>query len=311
MSRRTVILVLICSCSQAWGVGPSIQRTGAVNAVVQMRAGDDPLGVTATGSVVAKRIDSAGMGWLCVLTADHVAGAGFTGIGFGDGDPPPLTFAADDSLTFRAPFGGADLAVIGVPYGSPDGFFESLEPLSLAPSDPGSLIGTQFSQIGYGWTGVPIEGGLGLATQPRAGVKGFQNNVVERVRPFGGVFTPYAYTALEWDFNQPGASGAVVGEGSSFNGDSGSPYLIGSPTAVTLESGAVMEHFTIGIAAVHTYGDSSREHGWVGSGDHIPGGGVAITPGVAEWIGARCAEVPAPGSLAVVLVLGLAARRRR
>lgn len=308
MIRRLTALAGCALGVPALAVGPSNQTTGAVSSVVQMRPDDSALDTTATGSVVRKVVDSSGVGWLCVLTADHVAGAGYTRIGFGDGNPGAQVFGGDDSLVFRAPEGGADLALVGVRYGTPDSFFDALSPLALAPASAQSRVGSLFTQPAYGWTG-EIDG-AGMNTLARAGVKGFQNNVVERVRQVGSAFIPYAYAALEWDFNAPGGAGSVLGEGSSYNGDSGAPYLIAGAQTVTLSDGSVMEIFTGSIAAVHTYGDSSSFHGWVGSGDHLPGGGVAITPEIAAWVEERCAAVPAPGAL-LVLGLGAFARRRR
>lgn len=312
MRARTTILAGLLGVSPALAVGPSHQTVSAVSAVVQMRPDDSPLDTTATGSVVRKVVDTSGVGWLCVLTADHVVESGYTHIGFGDGNPTGTTFGGDDSLLFRAPLGGADVAVVGVRYGTPDAFFDSLNPLSLAPASAPSRVGTVFSQLGYGWTGEMDFAGSRMVTVPRAGVMGFQNNTVERVRQIASPFLPYSYTALEWDFNAPGGPGAVDGEGSSFNGDSGAPYLIESAVPVVLGDGSTINVFTRGIGAVHTYGDSTAYHGWLGSGDHIPGGGVAITPELADWIEAQCLAVPAPGGGLVLIVLaGVGLRRAR
>jgi hypothetical protein len=300
-------LVWLAFPSLALGVGP-VGQTGIPRPeIVQMRPGTEEVPVTATGSIISAFIDSSDNAWLCVLTADHVAAAGVTGIAFGNGNPVDRVLMADESLIFRSE-GGADLSVLGVRYGAPDDFFRSLRPLALAPQAPTALLGASFTQIGFGETGVVTDNGM--ARVARAGVQGVQNNRFERVRTIDSIFSPYTYTALEWDFDQPGSANAVTGEGSSFAGDSGSPYLIAQPSPMQLESGGSMWTFMDSIAAVHTYGDGSSVHGWVGSGDHIPGGGVAITPDLAQWIQARCSMVPAPGT-SVLLVLLAAARRRR
>ena len=294
----------------ALAVGPANQTAPSPAAIVQMRPHAGEVTVTATGSVIRKFTDSAGDGWLCVLTTDHVAEAGYTGISFGDGNPAGNYFGGPETIIRRAPLFGADLAVIGIKYGTPDSFFHALAPLQLLAANPNTRVGASFTQFGYGYTG---ELDLALSTMhtvARAGVSGFQNNRIERVRQFGSAFTPYSYTALEWDFNDPSSSGALFGEGSTFNGDSGSPYLIDSLSYVSVLDGTIMPVFTQGIMAVHAYGDGSTSHGWLGTGDHIPGGGVAITTEIAQWIDAQCLAVPAPGAFAIV-AMGLCVRRGR
>lgn len=298
MTPRLVAILAIASPTWiAHAVGPSNQTSPAPTAVVQMRPDGGEHAVTATGSVIRKVVDASGAAWLCILTTDHVAAAGYTGISFGDGNPPSNYFGGSDSIIRRAPAFGADLAVIGVRYGTPDAFFESLNPLQLLAADPSTRIGTTFTQFGYGFTGELDSALSTMQTAARAGVSGFQNNRIERVRAFGSTFTPYSYSALEWDFNDPASINAVLGEGSTFNGDSGSPYLIEDISYVSLLDGSSMPVFTRGIAAVHAYGDGSQSHGWLGSGDHIPGGGVAITLDIATWIDAQCLAIPAPGVL--------------
>jgi hypothetical protein len=284
----------------ALAVGPSNQTSPSPQAIVQMRPNGEELATTATGSVIRKFTDASGDGWLCVLTTDHVAAAGYTGISFGDGNPASNFRGGPDTIVRRAPLSGADLAVVGIRYGTPDSFFHALTPLQLLASDPNARVGTTFTQFGYGFTGELDNSLSTMHTVARAGISGFQNNRIERVRNFGSAFTPYSYAALEWDFNDPSSAGAVFGEGSTFNGDSGSPYLIQSLSYVSLLDGSTMPVFTQGIMAVHAYGDGSASHGWLGSGDHIPGGGVAITQDVAQWIDAQCLAVPTPGAFALV-----------
>ncbi len=307
---RAISLPILLLAAPALAVGPSTQLLSNPS-VVQMRADDSELAATATGSIVHKLIDTSGNGWLCILTADHVAQAGYTRIGFGNGNPPATSLGGSSSLVFSAAHTGADLALIGVPYGPADSFFDSISPLALAPADPTSRVGTTFSQPAYGSTGTLDTATQRLITLDRAGVQGFQNNTIERTRLFSIPFLSYSYTALEWDFNQPGSIASVPGEGSSFNGDSGAPYLIAAPSPITLDDGSIAHVFSQGIAAVHTYGDSSREHGWLGSGDHIPGGGIAITHDLAAWIDAACTQVPAPASLPLLAAASLFASRRR
>lgn len=292
----------------ALGVGPAHQTGTPRPEIVQMRTSSAEVGVTATGSIISAFIDSTSTAWLCVLTADHVAAAGATGIAFGNGNPVDRILMADESLIFRSD-AGADVSVLGVRYGVPDDFFRSLQPLSLAPLVPESLLGRSFTQVAFGETGELTD--AGMARVARAGVQGVQNNRFERVRSITpSAFNPYSYAALEWDFDQPGSANAIAGEGSSFAGDSGSPYLTSLPSLLTLASGESMWTYTDSIAAVHTYGDGSSVHGWVGSGDHVPGGGVAITPELSHWITAQCGLVPSPGC-SILLTMAVAARRRR
>lgn len=298
--------------------GPSNQVIGStpgsrLHSVVQLRPDASEVPVTASGSVIGRHVDTSGVGWLCVLTADHVVAAGFTSIAFGNGAPPSGgAFGGQGDWVFRSEEGGPDIAVLGIRYGAPDDFFASIVPLSLAPTDPALLVGQSFTQVGYGWTGELDAPNQTMRSVARSGVKGFQNNVVERIRNVNGLLGNYAYQAADWDFQEPGSAEAVVGEGSSFNGDSGSPYMLREREMVTLDDGTQMEVFSDGIGAVHTYGDGSSGHGWLGSGDHIPSGGVVITPAIEAWIVDRCLMVPTPGaSVCISIGFLLAFRRKR
>ncbi|MCA9287260.1 MAG: hypothetical protein KDA05_01670 [Phycisphaerales bacterium] len=327
-----------------------------LNSVVEINwgvAGGTRIG---TGSIISKHNDAdPNFAWYCVLTADHVANpAGTIGnavIGFGDTGAQGV-FGGADNIIRRAPLPAAmggmgapvDLAVIGVRVPK-NAFFDQVSPLAMLPTTQAQATNQQFTQPGYGGTGDFVAADpmnalpAGMTTAGPDHTKRFQNNVITGPTNAnynaGGV--AYAYGSIQWSFDMPAAPGAhgaahnfLVAEGTSYGGDSGSPYLVSQmstqfvgnfdrPGAGSdwdfgpMHAGDDMPLFTNVIIGVHAWGVTPAG-GFPGG--VVPygrlAGGVPLTQANIDWITAQCAIVPAPGS-GILLAFGgiLAAKRRR
>jgi hypothetical protein len=308
--------------------GPTQQRMpwraagSTLNSIVEVNAG----GFFGTGSVVCRMVGTDGNLWAGVLTADHVASpGGFTGqtIKFGD-NAAQGTFGGGNNAWYRQ-YNNVDIAMVAVNFGANNAanpnlaFFNSIQPLTVTVA-PGSHMGRQFTEVGYGGTGTFAAGGMnGMGAD---GNKRFQNNQISGSRNITGQYT---YASVEWSFDPAPAAGFLVAEGLSFGGDSGGPYLTNSPDVQAVAAfnrpgqnnwpGGDMAIFKNAIFAVHTYGNSTpagfNAYTAVG-GAYTYGGGVPITSEIAGWVNEMCMQIPAPASLPVLaLSLMWCARRRR
>jgi len=284
-----------------------------------------------TGTVIGKR-QIGNDYWLCVLAANHVVafpennyrynGAPLT-IAFGNrgGNDPQfntrIVFTATDSVNnpadpHRGFFGGdlPDLAVIGVQVNRD--IYNRVPVYSLSAAPPGNY--TDFTIVGYGdtgWRDLDANNNFIGYTRQRntGGIKRFANNAVKRrfrdnsptfdlARFFRGAF-------IEWDLTI--GAGAVPGEGVTFPGDSGAPYFASAWNDIEID-GNQIPILTDAILAVHHGGRDIYKNGDVGWG-------TELIQGYRQWIEAKCALVPEPGSLLVLLsgsgwVLLLYRRRR-
>jgi hypothetical protein len=287
-----------------------------------------------TGAVIGKRHirrQNADEYWLCVLTANHVVarrennyvyrGEGVI-IAFGDlsrfdyGENASMVFAAMNSVNdlndrHRNFFGGdkPDLAVIGVKVNRD--IFNRVRVYSL--SDPPGR-GQKFTIVGYGNTGKEVKNQHGsvVGYQEQAnsfGIKRFANNVILRSnRRFTNNF--FSYVMLEWDLTI--GAGSVQGEGVPFHGDSGAPYFtIDWNEEINIGKNQI-RIATNGIGGVQSRGYPEYR---IDANPPQIAIGVALIDGYRRWIEAKCALVPEPGSLLVLLsgsgwVLLLYRRRR-
>lgn len=212
---------------------------------------------TGTGTIIDKRVDPrTGMGWLCVLTADHVvAGAANIRIAFGDNAAeglfggvigPAVEVYRGQPAARVGGLDGVDIAVVRIRFGMPNAFYNAIRPATLAPwqpGDPGTVLGgviNQFTEVGYGGTATFVNGGLDFGAAD--GNKRFQNNRLERVvnmnyrHPVTN--DAYIYPAVDWTFDRAAAQATnmgvplpagqqpfLVAEGLSYGGDSGGPYF--------------------------------------------------------------------------------------
>jgi hypothetical protein len=140
-------------------------------------------------------------------------------------------------------------------------------------------------------------------------IKRFANNAVKQ--RFGGDSPASDLTRffrgafIQWDLTI--GAGAVPGEGVTFPGDSGAPYFASALDEIEIDGNQIPIR-TDAILAVHHSGRDSYRNGNVGHG-------TELIQGYRQWIEAKCALVPEPGSLLVLLsgsgwVLLLYRRRR-
>ncbi len=342
--------------SVATATGPTQQTapvfapiTHSVNSIVQVY-GENNAGVIqgwGTGSIIGRTTDMSDpmnpVGWLCVLTANHVVEkTPRQTISFGDKAMFPGAngrFGFNGSWVMTHP--SLDIALVAVPYGAPDFFFDNLTLLTTVANDPDDLVNNnaKFTQFGYGLTGRFAQGGMNTldADDPDAptvfgnAYKRFQNNRIERHRnnlQTENRINPYS--GVDFDFDKLPAAGPADAffnaEGLSYAGDSGGPYMTtdsfftftsafvrpddADGTVVPDWAGGLMEIYTNSIIAVHTYGNSNINIGGFSAYGSI-GGGIPITADLKFWIDSHCMLVPAPGSVSILVTIGVLAIRRR
>jgi len=281
-----VVIALVGLAASTTGVlatGPDQQRLpwragldannkySRLNSVVQVST-NTGLG---TGTVIGTR-QVGNDHWLCVLTADHVVrGSNNIQVRFGDNGAIG-TFGGADSWHIQR--GQDDMAVVAVrlnaaPAGLPGVTAAQFASRLNFPSfianlhNPSSVIGEDFTQVGYGGYGNwdtrpngPVEVRPGIRTTTASiaipgdpnnrryfphidNTKRFQNNRIERTRQILQREDPndpnsairYSYTAIEFDLDVPLALGQpnndlLAGEGISYAGDSGGPYFYNNLT---------------------------------------------------------------------------------
>jgi hypothetical protein len=330
--RLAALLSLLMALNALFATAPDQQRIPP-----NSQAWDTYYGVVmvggamfGTGAVIHKRHirrQNADEYWLCVLTANHVVARRennfeYRGervdIGFGDRDNPIIFERADMVFAVKSDrpdpdrnlLGGhvPDLAVIGVKVNQD--IFNRVQSYSLVepPAIPPPPI--EFTIVGYGYTGDEVwEQGRFIGYRERPGplgIKRFANNTILNADWFNQTGTPFSFVAIEWDLTI--GAGAVPGEGVPFHGDSGAPYFTDGWGEINID-GRQIPIATDGIMGVHTWGYREYRHA-----EQIARG-VALIDGYRRWIQAKCALVPEPGSLLVLLsgsgwVLLLYRRRR-
>ncbi|MGO9109088.1 MAG: PEP-CTERM sorting domain-containing protein [Thermoguttaceae bacterium] len=294
-----------------------------------------------TGSIIGSMVDpTTDIGYFCVLTAAHNFPSS-TAIGFGDfgrngnnansfADTYPIVSVQTGGST-----GKKDLAVAMVKYGPVDDFFDDVQDLSLwaAPAISDSALQTyvtsgttainSFTEIGYGNTGTPhYTSGVqdGFIPQDSTGIQRFQNNTRSGVN-VDAAHGAYTYTDFTWTPGPVSPGNPNLGTGSSFMGDSGGPYLLSSPTTLTIAgltdvfgNAVGNQNITLNtdsIFAVHTFGDNNNPQ--LFSDANITSGGVLLTAADETWIESVCV-VPEPSTLVLLIVAcatGLWFRGRR
>jgi hypothetical protein len=281
-----------------------------LNSVVQMSflngGNNQTLG---TGSIIDK-FTVRGVGYFCVLTADHVIAGGATRISFQNGNGVPLTtFPIDYSLRFIGANGvdRPDMALSLVRFGAPNAAFNNVVNLSLIN---GAAIaqGAGISVVGFGNTGAinPVTNVLSVQAGT-AGTKRYQNNLVS-ARPaiIDGI---YRYQGVEAQYNVPG----VAGEGGTFGGDSGAPYFSSSTTFDPDDGGPLPALRNNTIAAVHTLGVNVYNNGTPHAGVDVFTYRQAIVDTCNLYQSTLVAS-PEPTSVSLLVitsVVGVVLRRRK
>jgi hypothetical protein len=303
-----------------------------------------PANTFGTGSVIDAGTLKNGNGFFCVLTADHVAETPLSGkkmafnIGFGNN---PLNHVSKVvAFAGGGPTGKEDIAVQIVDYGkAPDAFFNAIKAnafqlntnfgkADFGKKTPDGPVGEQFTQAGYGLSGNFNNATGAYSSSIDDNNKRFQDNMLTKVTAglnpaySGGVYT---YDAAIWNPLAPGTGWGKAG-GSTFGGDSGSPYLVGdqqmtnasfnyAPTGDTtgnMQKGPfpIMTDFIMGV---HTFGFDPSD-----TKPPDENFGVYLSADDDAWIEKECAAllVPEPSSLTLsALAAGgmfaLAAVRRR
>jgi hypothetical protein len=325
-----------------------------------------------TGSIIGTRV-VGNVGYFCILTADH----NFPGsklIGFGDKNPGAAagTFANTFNITRNIQIGTADMDIAFARFGAIPAngpglqFWNDVKNNTLGIWNPPNVTDAQlinyvkanvasFTQIGYGLTGNPVYNFVNgqqigftnpplntaanyVAAQAVAGVQRFQNNF-----PTGGTLNfggpTYNYTTVDWMGHIPTLPNG--GEGTSFRGDSGGPYLLenkaianiaGLPNPYLLNPPANyvnqidpnnnaqllpqnIQYYTNTIFAVHTYGNNNNPQLY---SDNLNSGGDLITSAQKNAIQKFCANAnptPEPSTcvllgIGVVVLVSLAPRWR-
>jgi hypothetical protein len=327
--RALLFLVLVSSAVQA--TAPIQQRTNpaafdnlySVVDMVASRTAD-----IGTGSIIDKHINVNGIGFFCVLTADHNF-PDAKAIGFGDWGtaPNPANGFASVYPVVALGTGGStgtkDIAVAIVRYGAVDAFFNGVEELDLwsppAGNDAALAVHTnanvnKFTEVGFGNTGVPHYAmGVqdGFTPQDSFGTQRFQNANRTSVN-LNAAHGAYTYTDVRW-FPQPVSPGNPdLGGGSSFQGDSGGPYFLTDEVTKTIAGltdvfgNAVgnqnIDLFTNTIFAVHTFGNNKNPQLFSDSSTTDPHGGVLLSAGDVEWIHEIC-HIPEPGTAVLLIIM--------
>ncbi|HEY4761860.1 MAG TPA: PEP-CTERM sorting domain-containing protein [Thermoguttaceae bacterium] len=280
-----------------------------------------------TGSIIHK-MDIEGIGYFCVLTADHNF-PNSTAIGFGDWGtaPNPANAFATTYPIIHVESGGStgtkDIAVATVRYGPTDLFWASIKELSLwaAPSGTDNQLATytnaninDFTEVGYGNTGTPrFVGGVqvGFDTVNSSGIQRFQNNERKGVN-VNAAHGGYTYTDFTWTPDPVSPGNPDLGNGSSFGGDSGGPYFLDDVVTKTV-TGLIdvfdtavppqdIDLYTDTIFAVHTFGNNNNPQLF---SDNIDHGGVLLSAADIAWIATACVPEPSSVVMLIMCTLGL------
>jgi hypothetical protein len=278
-----------------------------------------------TGTIVGHH-NMNGVGWFCVLTADHVLSStgqfggalvSKPGIAFGNSSKPTSGNSpyrpAGPRVRRNGANGTSDLAVIGVRYGAFNATYDDL----VRTVVPATAF-FEFSDIGYGNEGrlVNFDGAGGPDGYQAQNLFGTQRYFNDKVGSFQANFSfiGYTYEAAHWFIDDPAAIGSIQGSGTTFGADSGSPYF--SSDLMTDTNNDILEFFTDNVFAVHTGPAATqmylgKQYKPYGYNNH----GVALSSADVDWIRASCDVVTVPEPTAFVLlvlaIVGVVQLRRR
>jgi hypothetical protein len=240
-----MVAFLVLCPSVSYATGPNNQFVpnpapanantfSSVVGVVSVDAAGD-VDAVGTGTVIDSRIVN-GVGYLCVLTADHVVKAGVSRIVFPNfvrGMPPPgvgtKPIVNQRQVAGIAPGQNVDANVILVRYGTPDAFYFNVPDKTLAS---GVGVGNKLADIGFGQTGTPNFNAQGnlvslTATGGGEGDKRYQNNLLTGFFPnnTSPAHGAYKENDIEFTFDAQGTANFTAGEGYGYRGDSGGPLF--------------------------------------------------------------------------------------
>ena len=335
-----VAVGFLISPHHALAIAPSQQQTNpaagtTLNSVVRMVA-NATTGV-GTGSIIDTSLGGFGSGYFFVLTADHNFPSA-TGISFGTNLGGPFNPVYNVVNVARGgASGNEDIALAAVLYGTPNAFFNNVDPLGLwnPQGNNGDALTSyvmssvaSFTEIGDGISATPHYnvGGTqdGWTPQARAtanfGVQRFQNNF-----PTGAIAGdaandfPYVNNSVDWHPHNPSAPN--TGEGTSFAGDSGGPYLLEDPTTSVISGlsdpnnqggtlpNQTIQYYTDTIFAVHDFGDNANPALY---SDAMDNGGDILSAADITWIQQNeISLIPEPATGALILAVSAFAMLRR
>jgi hypothetical protein len=323
--------ILLMSLSAAFATGPNNQvvpnpATAGFNTLSSVVAVENVTGGvivgsgTGSGTVIDSYVNpSTNIGYLCVLTADHVVTGGANMISFPNvtlGAAPPA--AGTYPIIARQQVAGigvgqnVDANVVLVQYGAPDAFYFGVPDKSLVTSVG---VGNQLSEVGFGVTATPNFTGANLTslTQQASatyGTKRYQNNLLTAFVP-NNIHGAYKENDVTYTFDAQGTPNFIAGEGFGFPGDSGAP-LFNNTTTFDPGGGLPLVDATDSIAGVDVFGPTGT----------IANGAVELTVDVFDYsanIETACATVmaavPEPSAALLLSVSSvcvcLACRHRR
>jgi hypothetical protein len=315
LSSFMALIMIVCVAAGAWApparaVGPTNQLLTTpyvfnnadpqnlpklrTNSIVQIDTNDGigfPTGTRATGAVIQSRIIN-GVGYFCVLTADHVLNGTTTAkdfISFANSAAENQSSAPQYPVVRYARVPGdngetVDLSVAVVRFGDPnDSLYTRTLDENIAAISVGG--GRARTEIGFGRrTGQNDDG----TTDPLVGVantygfKRYQNQKTTRTlnnfaRTYNGA--AYAYHSITYTFDAVGGANRVAGEGFGFAGDSGGPLLIDAEVNSANLNGQNNSIFTNFIAGVEAFGDNDTSKDPDGAGPLGVGEGAAVDAG--------------------------------
>lgn len=246
-----------------------------------------------TGTIFSKGILN-GTPWISVITAEHVVPTNTVTMRFGASGGTAYT--ADPVRIYRGGASGTlDIAIAW--FALDMATYNTVNPksLMLAPA-----AGSTFSNLGRGNTGSEkwVSGNwVGYNNAGTYGTLRFANNSIRTINS----------TDMDWTNTDPRTAGAVLGEGPSWPGDSGSSYFAQNSVNVTTSLGT-FPVFTDGIIGIHAWGqrngDGSKDWGFTS-------GGTPMSQPVLDWALSYAVPVPEPATMAVVALGALAMLRRK
>ncbi len=351
MFRDKMIRVSACSLvlfatMAATATGP-IEQNSSISGIPRLlsHVNISNTGGLGSGTIIDKKVDANGDGWLCVLTADHVV-RGATNHVIGVGSGTLTTYGGADSWYLsHSPPGTRrmDIAMLGIRIGNVNNnagaaaAYNSFAPVSLGlfgpaydPANPNAINRTIFTEHGYGDSGSFVDGGMQHVAN-NGNVRRFQNNQIERWARRNNA--NYDYWGVQWDFNVPANAGPLLSEGLMFAGDSGGAYCT-SQLETKIISAAFRENIHVNadgtgdlipsipagsqlgfwvnnLIAVNTFGNSVEGGAFNAFGTR--GAGVPMTADALLWVNEACMAIPTPsvGAMFTFGMILMAPRRRR